>query len=325
MQKNCAIHQKDSGVFLANEQKTKWVTVITLVTMVGEVAVGYWSGSMALLADGWHMASHALAMGLSLLVYYLYRHPRFRSSFTFGGGKILALGGYTSAVFLIMIAGSMIVESVERFSVAREIHFKEAIVVAVLGLVVNLVCALILGADGHKHHGHEHDHKHGAGCDHKHGKLAPQGGHHHHHGHSHSHSHRDHNHESVYAHVLADALTSVLAIAALILGYWQGWTWLDPAVGILGGLVVLKWSIGLIKETGKDLLDAHEVSIDQENLVRRIEEDGSKVMDIHLWKLSPGQIACEIVVQSNGAQRSADYRDRIQRQFDIHHLIIEVV
>ena len=117
----------------------------------------------------------------------------------------------------------------------------------------------------------------------------------------------------------------MLAIIALVLGMWQGWSWLDPAVGILGGVVVLKWSSGLITQSGKDLLDAHDASIDRENLVHKLEEDGSKVMDIHLWKLSPDQVGCEIIVRSNSDQKSADYRDIIQQDFDIHHLIIEVV
>lgn len=302
---HCTIDHKDTGVFLANEQKTKWVTIITLVTMFVEIGVGYWSGSMALLADGWHMASHTLALFLSLVVYYLYRHPKFRASFTFGGGKILSLGGYTSSLFLILIAGSMIYESIQHIFKARAIHYNEALIVAVIGLVVNLICAKILH-QGHDHHDH--------GCDHNHDH------HHHHH-----HHHHDHNHESAYVHILTDALTSVLAIVALLMGKWQGWSWLDPAVGILGGVVVLKWSMGLIRQSGMDLLDAHETSIDRDNLVKELELDGSKVMDIHLWKLAPGQVGCEIVIKRNENQLSADYRDLIQKSFDIHHLIIEVI
>lgn len=325
MQQHCSIEHKDTGVFLANEQKTKWVTLITLFTMFVEIVVGYWSGSMALLADGWHMASHTLALMLSLVVYYLYRHPRFRSSFTFGGGKILSLGGYTSALFLVLIAGSMIVESVSRFYEEPVIHYSEALVVAVIGLVVNMVCAAILhnGDGGHSHsHGHD-DHAH---CDHGKNKLSPQGHAHHSHSHSHGHSHtKDHNHESAYVHILTDALTSVFAIIALLLGMWQGWSWLDPTVGVLGGLVVFKWSLGLIKQSGMDLLDAHDLSIDRGNLVKLLEKDGSKVTDIHLWKLSPNQIGCEIIIRKNENQRSSDYRDLINKEFDIHHLIIEVV
>jgi cation diffusion facilitator family transporter len=299
MQKHCSIAHKDTGVFITNEKKTRWVTLISLVTMVVEIAVGYWSGSMALLADGWHMASHTLALGLSLFVYYLYRHPQFRSSFTFGGGKILSLGGYTSALFLVMIAGSMIYESFMRFNEMPDIRYKEALVVAVIGLIVNLICAMIL------HNGDEH--------------------HDHHHGHDHGHSHKDHNHQSAYIHIITDALTSLLAIIALILGMWQGWTWLDPAVGILGGVVVLKWSMGLITQSGMDLLDAHDASIDRESMVLKLEEDGSKVEDIHLWRLAPDQVACELVIRSNSNQNSAHYRDLLQSDFDIHHLIIEVV
>lgn len=338
MQQHCSIDQKDTGVFLANEKKTKWVTIITLITMFVEIAVGYWSGSMALLADGWHMASHTLALFLSLVVYYLYRHPKFRASFTFGGGKILSLGGYTSALFLILIAGSMIIESIHHFYSDRGVHYNEALIVAVIGLFVNLVCAMILH-QGHPEETegtfHKNDHHDHGGCNHDHGhahshkpnKLAPASGHHHH-GHSHSHSHghvHDHNHEGAYVHILTDALTSVLAIVALLLGKWLGLTWLDPAVGILGGLVVLKWSIGLIKQSGMDLLDAHDGSIDRENLVKTLEFDGSKVVDIHLWKLAPGSIGCEIIIRRNNNQKSSDYRDLIQQNFNIQHLVIEVV
>lgn len=323
MQTQCSIHLKDTGVFLANEKKTKWVTIITLFTMIVEIIVGYWSGSMALLADGWHMASHTMALFLSLVVYYLYRHPAFRSSFTFGGGKILSLGGYTSALFLLLIAVSMIYESFLHFYVAKAIHYNEALIVATLGLVVNLICAYILhhedDIEGPKH-GHSHSH-----CDHEHhhNKLSPDRAHQPHHHHDH-HVH-DHNHQSAYIHILTDALTSLLAIFALLLGKWQGWDWLDPIVGIVGGLVVFKWSLGLIRQTGMDLLDAHDMSIDRNNLIKKLEIDGSKVLDIHLWKLAPGQVGCEIVIQRNENQLSRDYRDLIQKDFQIHHLIIEVV
>lgn len=315
MHQHCTIEERDTTVFLANEQKTKWVTVITLVTMFAEVGVGYWSGSMALLADGWHMASHALALFLSLVVYYLYRHPKFRSSFTFGGGKILSLGGYTSALCLVLIAVSMVVESFQRFSDQRLIHYTEALIVATIGLVINLICAWIL------HTKAEEPHVHGKNCDHKPMRLAPKI-----HGHSHTHSHtHDHNHESAYVHILTDALTSVFAIGALILAMLKGWTWADPLVGIIGGIVVLKWAVGLIKSSGMDLLDAHDETIDRVNLVKTLEIDGSKVVDIHLWKLAPGQVGGEIIIRRNAEQPSSYYRDLIQRNFSIQHLIIEVV
>ncbi len=328
MQKHCSIDQKDTGVFLSNERKTKWVAIITLVTMFVEIAVGYWSGSMALLADGWHMASHALALFLSLVVYYLYRNPRFKSAFTFGGGKILSLGGYTSSLLLLFIAGSMVVESISRFYEQTPIHYAEAIWVAVAGLVVNIVCAMIMH-QGEEKKEETHVHVHGEHCSHGKNKLAPQGhSHSHNHSHTHSHSHghaHDHNHESAYVHILTDALTSVFAIIALLLGQWQGWSWLDPAVGLLGGLVVFKWSLGLIRQSGMDLLDAHDSTVDQASLVKTVEKDGSKVMDIHLWKLAPGQVGCEIVIQRSLDKHSSDYRDIIQKDFSIQHLIIEVV
>lgn len=325
----CSIEKRDSGVFSSNEKKTKWVAIISLVTMFVEIFVGYWSGSMALLADGWHMASHTLALFLSLVVYFLYRHPRFKSSFTFGGGKILSLGGYTSSVLLLFIAGSMVVESISRFYETRAIHYPEAITVAVIGLVVNLICAVIMHSEGHDHgHSHGHSHSHGhENCNHDHpvtiNKLSPV---------KQTHSHapkqvasHDHNHESAYVHILTDALTSVFAIVALILGQWQGWSWLDPFVGVVGGLIVFKWAIGLIRQSGMDLLDAHDVSVDREKLISKIESDGSKVLDIHLWRLAPGQVGCELIVKSHSEQKSADYRKIISQHFSIQHLIIEVV
>lgn len=317
---HCTIEKKDTGIFLSNEKKTKWVTFITFLTMVVEIIFGYWTGSMALLADGWHMASHTLALFLSLVVYYLYRHPKFRLSFTFGGGKILSLGGYTSSMILIFIAGSMIVESLMRLHKGVSIHYPEAIVVSIAGLVVNVICALILYQ---KPAENEHENCH---HDHAPSKLAPahQHGHSHNHHHGHNH-HKDHNHESAYVHILTDAMTSVLAIGALVLGQWQGLSWLDPAVGVLGGVLVLKWSLGLIKQSGMDLLDAHDDSIDREKLVKLLEQDGSVVVDIHLWRLAPSQVGCEIIVKSHRDQKSADYRNLIKREFKIQHLIIEVV
>lgn len=322
MNRHCSIEHRDTDVFIANERKTKWVTLITLFTMIVEIVVGYWSGSMALLADGWHMASHTLALFLSLVVYYLYRHPRFRQSFTFGGGKILSLGGYTSALFLILIAGSMIYESFLHFYEKRIIHYNEALVVAAIGFLVNLVCAYILHQKEEQQHAHHHDEN----CHHPKNKLSPSGHHGHSHSHSHSHSHtHDHNHRSAYIHILTDALTSVLAIFALLLGKWNGWHWLDPAVGILGGVVVLRWSLSLIKQSGMDLLDAHDETIDRDNLVKKLELDGSKVIDIHLWRLAPGQVGCEIIIRKNQDQKSSFYRNLIKSHFNIHHLIIEVV
>jgi cation diffusion facilitator family transporter len=211
----------------------------------------------------------------------------------------------------------MIVESFQRFSQQKPIHYQEALIVATIGLLINLLCAWIL----HQKEDMPHVHEHGDHC--KHNKLAPAGGHHHH-NHSHSHGH-DHNHESAYVHILTDALTSLFAIGALLLAMWKGWTWADPLVGIIGGLVVLKWAVGLIKSSGMDLLDAHDESIDRANLVKTLETDGSKVLDMHLWKLAPGQVGGEIIIRRNADQPSSYYRDLVQKKFTIQHLIIEVL
>jgi cation diffusion facilitator family transporter len=302
MNHQCSIHHKDAAMYLENEKKTKIVAAISVIAMIVEIVVGYWSGSMALLADGWHMASHTLALGLTLVVYYLYRLPKFRQAFTFGGGKILSLGGYTSALILVLISFSMIYESFHRFFHQEEILFNEAILVSVIGLVINVISVLILHKESHTtraHHCSEHHHDH--------------------------HNHHDHNHLSAYAHILADAFTSVLAIIALVLGKFYNLNSLDSIVGVLGGVVVLKWSFNLIKDSAKDLLDAHDYSIDKDQLVKLLELDGSRVIDIHLWKLSPSQSGCEIIVESVQNHKSSYYKDKILSEFKIHHLIIEVV
>ncbi len=318
MNQSCSIGHKDSGIFIENEKKTRVVTLISLVAMAIEIVVGYWSGSMSLLADGWHMASHTLALALNLIVYYLFRHHKFKSLFTFGGGKILSLGGYTSAMILVLISFSMIYESGHRIMNQVSIHYNEAILVAVLGLIINLVCVYILHSKENKSHDH-HSH-----CDHgHHHHHHDHHGHHHHH--HHSHNVKDHNHSSAYFHILTDAVTSILAIVALLIGKYFDILWADPFVGVLGGFVVFKWSLDLIKETGKDLLDAHDASIDKEKLIKEIEVDGSHVIDLHLWKLSPHELGCEIIIKASKLQKSSDYRDLIQEKFNIHHLIIEVV
>jgi cation diffusion facilitator family transporter len=226
----------------------------------------------------------------------------------------------------------MIYESFQHFFTARAIRYDEALTVAALGLVVNLVCAAILHrGDGEPATAEAPAHRHDETCNHGKNKLAPAGPRHHHdhahHGEGHSHHGHvhDHNHESAYIHILTDALTSVLAIVALLLGRWQGLSWLDPLVGVLGGVVVLRWSLGLIRQSGMDLLDAHDLSVDRENLVKKLEGDGSQVVDIHLWKLAPGQVGCELIIRRNQEQGSAYYRDLIQRSFHIHHLVIEVI
>ncbi|MCB0362029.1 MAG: CDF family Co(II)/Ni(II) efflux transporter DmeF, partial [Bdellovibrionales bacterium] len=259
-----------------NERKTFFVVVLTVCMMVIEIISGYYTGSMALLADGWHMASHAGALSISLIAYRLAKSDRLTSKFSFGTGKFIPLGGYTSAIVLAMIALLMGIESVSRFFSPVEIQFKEAILVAVVGLIVNVISALLLSHDDHGHtHAHSHDGKH---HDHR--------------------DHHDHNIRSAYVHVIADALTSVLAIFALIVGLFSGASWLDPAMGIVGSCVILKWAYNLCRDTGWELLDGHAKSVDRDHLRRTLEDTGAEVLDLHIWKIAPSINACAIVLES---------------------------
>ena len=213
----------------SNEKKTIFVVILTFITMIVEVFYGYITGSMALLADGWHMASHVGALGISVIAYRLARSKKLNDKFSFGAGKLIPLGGYTSALMLGLVAVFMAVESFERFLNPTTINFTTAISVSVVGLVVNLLSAgLLWDSHGHDHHHHDHE-------DHVH----------------------DHNHKSALIHVIADAFTSVLAIVALITGKYFGWNWADPIMGIVGSVVILKWAYGLCKATIWELLDGN--------------------------------------------------------------------
>jgi cation diffusion facilitator family transporter len=230
-------HVFDEGSQAA-ERGTRLVMWITAAMMVVEITAGWWFNSMALLADGWHMSSHALAIGLSAFAYSAARKYARDPRFAFGTWKIEILAGYTSAVALLGIAALMAFSSIERLFSPSPIHYRDAIVIAVIGLLVNVVCAFILG--GAHHHGHDHGHDHG----HHHG-------HHHGHGQDEHHGHHDLNLKSAYIHVIADAATSVLAIAALFGGWFFGWAWLDPLMGIVGAVLVAVWAKNLIVDTGK--------------------------------------------------------------------------
>lgn len=282
-----------------NEKKILWVIGLTLVTMIAEVAFGYITGSMALLADGWHMGSHVGALGISWLAYRLARSTKMKNHFSFGTGKFVPLAGYTSALLLGVVAFMMVVESIERLMNPTQIDFSMAIIVAIIGLIVNLVSALIL--QNSHHHDHDHDH---APCDHK-------------------HTH-DHNHESAFMHVLADAFTSVLAIAALLLGRYLGYNWADPVMGIIGAVVILKWGYGLCKNTAWELLDGHAKEVSTQKIKEIIEQlDGVKLLDLHVWRLAPSAHACEIIISTKELKGSDFYRNKILEVVHIEHLVIE--
>ena len=289
----------------AAERGTKAVMWITIVMMVIEITAGWWFNSMALLADGWHMSSHAVAIGLSAMAYVTARRYARDSRFAFGTWKIEILAGFTSAIFLVGVAVMMLVGSIERIISPQPIQYQEAIVIAILGLIVNLVCALILG---NAHHHHDHGHSHG-------------------HSHDHDHKHHDLNLKSAYMHVIADAATSVLAIIALLGGWIYGWSWLDPVMGIVGAVLVAIWAKGLIRETGKILLDRemdHPV-VDEIREVIEAENNNTRITDLHVWRVGKNVYSCAIAIATKDASLTADIiRQRLSVHEEIVHSTIEV-
>ena len=294
-------HTFDQGSRAA-ERGTRWVMWITAVMMVFEIAAGWWYNSMALLADGWHMSSHAVALGLSAFAYAAARKYALDPRFAFGTWKIEVLAGFSSALFLCGVAAWMVVGSVERLLDSKPIHYEEAIVIAVLGLVVNIVCAVILGRS-HEHHDHTH---HG-----------------HSHGHQHSGHHQDLNLKAAYLHVVADAATSVLAIVALIGGLVWGWSWLDPVMGIVGAILVAVWAKGLLIETGKVLLDRemdHPV-VDEirEAVETGVEAGHTRVIDLHVWRVGKQVYSCALSVVTHDTSLTPE---AIRKQLAVHEEIV---
>lgn len=303
------------------ERRTRWVVAITVLTMVVEIVFGLLTGSMALLADGWHMGTHAGALGIAVFAYaYARRHAR-SSRFAFGTGKVGVLGGYSSAVILAVAAALMIVESVRRLLDPVGIAFDEALIVAAVGLVVNLACAWILSIGHGGAASHHHDHA--AHSHHDHGHPHEHHDHHAHHGH-HQHGHHDHNLRAAYLHVVADALTSVLAIVALLAGRNLGWVWLDPVIGVLGGLVIARWSLQLLRDCGRILLDSSAEGIIAE-IRRTIESDGrTRLVDVHVWSLGGEERAAILSVASPEPQPPEHYKSQIAHCQGLRHVTVEV-
>lgn len=297
-------HVFDEGSHAA-ERGARIVMWITLAMMVVEIAAGWWYNSMALLADGWHMSSHALAIGLSAFAYSAARRYARDPRFTFGTWKIEILAGFTSAVFLLGIAALMVFSSLERILSPQPIHYREAIIVAAVGLIVNVVCAFILGG---AHHNHDNE--------------APG----HHHGHDH-HSH-DLNLKSAYVHVIADAATSVLAIVALAGGWIYGWSWLDPAMGIVGAILVAVWAKNLIIETGKVLLDRemdHPVVEEIRGAVETGDDADTRIVDLHVWRVGKQSYSCALSVVTGDPHLTAkQVRQQITIHDEIVHTTIEI-
>jgi cation diffusion facilitator family transporter len=290
------------------ETRTRLVVALTALMMVAEIAAGTVFGSMALLADGFHMASHVAALGLAAVAYaYARRHAR-STRYTFGTGKVGALAGYTSAVLLGLIAIIMAYESAGRLLAPVPIDFGAAMLVAALGLAVNLASAFLLG----EHH-HDHDDRHDHDDDH----------HDHRDGHG---RHRDHNLRAAYVHVLADALTSVLAIVALAGGQYLGWSWLDPLMGIAGAVVILWWSYGLIRGPTRVLLDEEASATKADAIRHRLEGDAdNRVTDLHLWRVGPHHLAAIISVMTHRPRHPDHYKGLLRGVDDLAHVTVEVV
>ena len=281
-----------------HERRVWFVVGLTTVMMVGEISVGWLSGSMALLGDGWHMATHAAALGIAALAYLFARRQSGNARFTFGTGKFGDLAAFSSAIILAMIAIQIAYESVVRLAHPVPISYGEAIAVAVLGLGVNLVSAWLL-RDDHDYHGHDHTHDHG-------------------------HRHHDNNLRAAFVHVMADAATSVLAIAALVVAMVSQWVWADPAVGIVGSLVIANWAIGLIRASGGVLLDVNADKILEAVIRDRLETKGDRVTDLHLWQIGPGHRAAVISVISDHPLPPATYKRRLGGLRGLSHVTIEV-
>ena len=290
----------------AGERRT-WVVVgITAVTMVAEIVAGIVTGSMALLADGWHMATHVAALSIAAFAYLLARRWSRDERFAFGTWKIEVLGAFTSALLLAVVALAMIWESVHRFLQPEPVQFGPALAVAVIGLVVNLASAGVLHGQGHAHHDHGH-------------------GDHRHHDHHHDHHHEDLNLASAYTHVLADAFTSVLAIVALAAGLWLGWAWLDPAMGIVGALVILWWSKGLVGDSSRILLDREMDAPIVDRLRRAIQSDGdAEIADLHVWRVGRDAYAAVMTVVAREPLEPAAYRTRAAGIPELVHLSVEI-
>jgi cation diffusion facilitator family transporter len=284
-----------------NAKRTLWVVALTLVMMVGEISVGYITGSMALLADGFHMATHAGALGIAAAAYgYARRHASSRR-YSFGTGKVGDLGGFASALILGMVALAIGVESVMRLLQPTTVQFGTATLIAIVGLIVNIVSALLLG-HGHSH-GHDHDHDH----DH----------------HDHQHHGNDNNLRSAYAHVIADALTSVLAIVALLAGRYLGWVWLDPAMGIVGAVVIARWAWTLMGVTASVLLDQTDEHVAEE--VRELVErpGDATITDLHVWRIGPQAHAAIVSVIGQATANTESIRERLKPVHEISHLTVE--
>lgn len=290
-------HQFDEGNPLA-QKRILLATILTAVMMLLEVIGGWIYNSMALLADGWHMSSHMLALGLAYFVYRSARHYAHDSRFSFGTWKIEILAGYSSAILLMVVAIFMAFQSIERLLNPIDIHYNQAIPIAILGLVINLICAWLLHDDDHHHHEHENEH---------------------------AHAHHDLNQKAAFMHVVADAVTSVFAIIALFAAKYLDWGFLDAVLGIAGSILVAKWAIGLIKETGKTLLDA-EMDHPVVEEIREVIAEFSlvEITDLHVWKVGKGKFSCILALATDSNLNADQVREALSIHDEIVHVSIEI-
>jgi cation diffusion facilitator family transporter len=288
-------------------RRTQWVVAITLVMMVAEIIGGTYYGSMALVADGWHMATHAAALGLAALAYRYARVHANDPRFAFGTGKVGDLMGFASAISLAIVAVLIAAESLQRLFDPRPIDFLQAGGIAVLGLIVNLVSAALLRSD----HGHDHDHNHNHDDEHRHDEDA---------------GHHDANLQAAYLHVLADALTSVLAIIGLAAGRFLGWIWMDALIGILGAAVIAHWSIGLARSAGRTLLDSHDDSALEQQARTRLQAalPGAVIADLHLWRIGPGRFGLLASLRGKNLATPDFYRAKLADLDQLGHVTIEI-
>lgn len=297
------------------ERALWWVTGVTLAAMVMELVVGYWSGSLALVADGWHMGTHALALGGAALASHVARRVHGNARFAFGGWKIEVLAAYSSGMLLLAVSLWVGIDSIATLLAPHPIAYAQAIVVAVLGLAVNAGCAWLLSRGAAAHHDEReaaHEHAHDPAHAHAHPHAA------------HAHAH-DHNYRAATLHVLADALTSVLAIVALAAGLVWGWRWLDPAVALVGGGLIARWAFGVLRDSARSLVDASSDTALRDSVRRAVETDGdARVADLHVWQVGPLAWSAVVSVVADRPLASGEYRARLASIAPLQHVTIEV-
>lgn len=310
-------HEDEEQLNRSGERRTRWVVLLTFGMMISELIIGSMTNSIALKADGWHMGTHVGALGLTLVAYWYARTRANHDTFSFGTGKVYALAGYTSGILLALVALFMAYEGAEQLINHHPVDYGDALPVAVVGFVVNIISVMLLGHKHHYGHDHDHDHDHGHGHDHDHDAhepaAKPQAG------------TLDFNLRAAYIHILADAMTSILAIGALAAGRYAGLWYFDPLMGFIGGGVIVWWAVSLCRQAGRQLLDVVS-SPTCEGVVRKQLEaiDDVRVADLHVWDLGPGRRSCIVSLVTSTPRETDFYRDAVLRALDVAHLTIEI-